>query len=186
MDSTLIGLMGIGIAIFFGLIGVAICLFFGLRTFREGIKGELSVIKEKIIIIQETVQNVWDVFKRTPILGATGTVERELSNLGKISITAEPHLDYTNYYIKAQKPVFDTGDIATLTKQTGLHETEKEMFGGQIPLLRSTLPDRLVIQVPSADPKLCTEYMSILLKWLDSTYIQAQPKIEDFEEPIQI
>lgn len=185
MDSTLIGLMGIGIAIVIGLIGIAIGVFFGLQSFKGDITSELSAIRERITIIQEAVQNVWDVLKRSPAFGATGTVVREFSNLGKISITAEPHVHYTNYFINAQNPVFYTDDISALSRQTGLYETEKEMFGGQVPLLRSALPDRLVIQVPSTDPKLCTEYINILLKWLDSTYIQAHPKIEDFEEPIQ-
>ena len=77
--------------IFLGFIGVAVAVFFGLRAFRTDIKGELSTIKEKIIAIPETVGNVWDVVKRSPIFGTTGIVERNLRNLGKIKITAEPH-----------------------------------------------------------------------------------------------
>ncbi|TEU18062.1 MAG: hypothetical protein E3I25_01900 [Dehalococcoidia bacterium] len=85
MDSIFMGYIVIAIGIFLGFIGIAVAIFFGLRAFRTD-------IKEKIIAIQETVGNVWDVVKRSPIFGATGTVERNLKNLGKIKITAEPHL----------------------------------------------------------------------------------------------
>ena len=92
MDFIFMGYIAIAIGIFLGFIGIAVAIFFGLRAFRTDIKGELSTSKEKIIAIQETVGNVWDVVKRSPIFGATGTVERNLKNLGKIKITAEPHL----------------------------------------------------------------------------------------------
>lgn len=92
MDFSFMGYIAIAIGIFLGFIGIAVARFFGLRAFRTDIKGELSTIKEKIIAIQETVGNVWDVIKRSPIFGATGTVERNLKTLGKIKITAEPHL----------------------------------------------------------------------------------------------
>ena len=75
-----------------GFIVIAVATFFGLRAFRTDSKGELSTIKEKIIAIKETVGNVWDVVRRSPVFGATDTVERNLKNLGKIRITAEPHL----------------------------------------------------------------------------------------------
>ncbi len=79
-------------SIFMGYIAIAVAIFFALRAFRIDIKGGLSTIKERIIPIQETAGSVWDVVKRSPILGATGTVERNLTNLGSIRITTEPHL----------------------------------------------------------------------------------------------
>jgi len=75
-----------------GFIVIAVATFFAVRAFRTDSKGELSTIKEKIIAIKETVGNVWDVVMGSPIFGVTGTVERNLRNLGKISITAEPYL----------------------------------------------------------------------------------------------
>ena len=77
-----------------GFIAISVATFFGLRAFRTDSKGELSTIKEKIIAIKETVGSVWDVVKRSPVFGATGTVERNLRNLGKIRITAELHLSH--------------------------------------------------------------------------------------------
>ena len=92
MGFIFVGYIAIAIGIFLGFIGIAVAIFFALRAFRTDIKGGLSTIKEKTIPIQETVGSVWDVVKRSPIFGATGTVERNLKNLGKIRITAEPHL----------------------------------------------------------------------------------------------
>ena len=92
MDFILMGYIAIAIGIFLGFIGIAVAILFALRAFRTDIKGELSTIKEKIIAIQGTAGSVWDVVKRSPIFGATGTVERNLKNLGRIRITAEPHL----------------------------------------------------------------------------------------------
>jgi len=86
------GYIVIATGISLGFIGIAVAIFFALRAFRTDIKGGLSTINEKIMPIQETTGSVWDVVKRDPILGATGTVERDLTNLGNIKITTEPHL----------------------------------------------------------------------------------------------
>jgi len=90
--TSFMGYIAIAIGIFLGFIGIAFAIFVALRALRTDIKGGLSTIKEKIIPIQETVGSVWDVVKRSPILGETGTVERNLTNLGNLKITAEPHL----------------------------------------------------------------------------------------------
>ncbi len=92
MGSISMGYIAIAIGIFLGFIGMAVAIFFALRAFGTDIKGGLSTINERIIPIQEIVRSVWDVVKRSPILGATGTVERNLTNLGSIRITTEPHL----------------------------------------------------------------------------------------------
>jgi len=84
--------IAIAIGIFLGFIGITVAIFFALRAFRTDIKGGLSTINEEIMPIQETVGSVWDVVRRSPILGATSTVERNLKNLGNIKITTEPHL----------------------------------------------------------------------------------------------
>ena len=206
MDSNLIGYIAIAVAIFLGFIGIAVAIFFGLRAFRTGIMSELSVIKERIselsvireriselsvikeriIVIQETVQSVWDVAKRSPIFRATGTVERNLKNLGKIRITAEPHSDTTIYFIEVRRPVFDSALIDKLSKETGLAQREMEIFGGNVPGYSSPLPHQLIVKLPSTEPSVCTKYMNLFLKWLDSTYLESAPKIEDFEEPIQV
>ena len=178
--------LGIAIGIFLGLVGIAVAIFFGLRAFRTDIEGDLSTIKEKIIVIEGIAKNVWSVVKRSPTFGATGTVERDLKNLGKIRITAEPHSNATTYFLDVDRPIFDVDLITKLSKQTGLEQKEREIFSGSVPEIGSPLPNRLELELPSTEPSVCTKYISLLLKWLDSTYLESVPKIEEFEEPIQV
>ena len=80
MDNF-VGLIAIALGLFLG-------LFFGLSGFRKGILGELSVIKEKVISIENTTGKVWDlVLARS---GRLQTVERNFKNLGKVTISANP------------------------------------------------------------------------------------------------
>lgn len=189
--------VAIALAIFFGLAGIGACVFFGLRGFKGGVVGEirdttkdvrsdLSTIREKVVIMQETVKNVWGVVRRSPYLTGAGTVERRLENLGRVVITAEPHLESTDYFLKFEGSVFDADLIIKLSKETGVEEKEKEMFGGELAGINTPVPNRLEVEVPSTDPEVCTKYMSLFLKWLDSEYMKAAPKIEDFEEQIQV
>jgi|GEM_PF-2716070 hypothetical protein len=156
--------LGIAIGIFLGLVGIAVVIFFGLRAFRTDIKGDLSTIKEKIIVIEETAKNAWDVIRRSPALGATGTVERNLKNLGKIKIVAEPHSGTTTYFLEVGKPILDYALIDKLSKETGLEQEEKEIFAGNVPDVRIPIPHRLIMELPSAEPSVCTKYMSLFLK----------------------
>ena len=183
MDSDAVG---IGIAILLGLLSISVSIYFGLRGFRKDLGGDISTIREKTVIIQETVRNVWEVVRISPALGASGTVERELKNLGRIKISAEFHESMTTYLLEASKPAFDAGLIDRLSKETGLATKEREMFGGAEPRLTDILPNKLKVDVPSTDAKVCTTYISLLLKWLDTTYWEKWPKLEDFEEPIDV
>ena len=186
MDSTVIGCIAIAIGLVLGLMGIAVSVLFGLRSFRTDIMGDLSIIKEKIIIIQETVRNVWDVFRISPAFGVTSTVEREFKNLGKVKIAAQPQLDATTYILQVTNPILNTAAIDKLSKQTGLEQIEKDMFSGDVPKLESMLPHLMKIVIPSTEPSVCTKYMNLFLKWLDSTYFDSMPKIREFEEPIGI
>lgn len=186
MDNLLIGLLGIAVAIFLGLIGIAIAVAFGLRGFETRVMGELSIIREKVVGIQQVVEKVWDVVLRSPAFGAQGTVERDLKNLGKTKITARPDVKMTVYLIEVEKPVLQQGLIVTLIKGTELEAKENEMFGGQVPAIAVSLPNWLRIHVPSTEPRVCTEYISLLLKWLDSTYFDSLQTLRDYEEPIQV
>lgn len=187
MDSNPIVLAGIDIGIFLGLIGIAIAIFFGLRGFGKGLTNELSTIKEKVIIIQETVGNLWDVAKHAKAFGGTGTVERELNNIGKVAITAEPELNKTTYHILTKKAVFHIEDMLRVGNQTEIATLEEDIFGEALKVIVSSpIPTRLKIVIPSRDSKKCTEYISRFLKWLDSTYWGTLPKVADFEEGIEV
>ena len=113
-------------------------------------------------------------------------MERELPNLGVVRISAEPHSDGTTYIVRAKKAVFDTSLICELTKPTGFEEREKEIFSGSVTKIRTPLRTDLVVDVPCREASVCTKYMSLFLKWLDWEYLDLLPKVQDFEEPIEI
>ncbi|PIU23170.1 MAG: hypothetical protein COT13_04495 [Chloroflexi bacterium CG08_land_8_20_14_0_20_45_12] len=166
-----------------GLIAIAVAVFFGLWGFRKDISGKLSDIRDKMGAMQVTVDKVWDLASRR-FLGETGTVERSLDNLGEVKITAEPGESDTTYFVEIGKPILKGDYLMKLTKETSFAATERKLFGSE-PHVIVFSPIRMRIRIPSNDSKRCTEYITLLLRWLDSEYVAALPRlITQFEEPI--
>ena len=179
--GLLIGLISIALGLFFG-------LFFGLAGFRKGVTSELSTIKEAVIAIRTTVEKTWDLVVLR-FGESSGTIERELENLGKVKITAEPEEKETSYLIEIEKPILKEGMFLKLAKQSELIGKESEFFGKEetwTRVLKATIlsPHRMRYYRPSTDPKPCTEFVTFFLKWLDSTYFESLKSIKGFEEPI--
>lgn len=172
-------------ALLAGLLAIAMAIFFGLWGFRKDVSDKLSDIRDKVIVMGVTVEKAWDLI-RLHFSGQTGTVERNSKNLGKTKITARPGVNMTTYFIEVENPVLQDGLIIKLGKETELENKEKKLFGGRIPMISVSLANRMKVEVPSAEPQICTEYISLLLRWLDSTYFEALQKIKDYEEPIQV
>jgi len=175
--GLLIGLISIALALFLG-------LFFGLAGFRKGVTSELSVIKDAVNAIRTTVDKTWDLVVLR-FSASSGTVERELENLGKIKISAEPGEKETKYIIEIEKPIFHQEYIVKMYKERGLVEIEKKIFGKELNIVVTVFsPTRMRLTLPCMDPKPCTEYMTLVLKWLDSTYFESLGGIKEFEESI--
>jgi len=173
--GLLIGLISIAIALFFG-------LFFGLAGLRSSIVTELSTIKETVIAIRTTAEKTWDlILTRFPTSG--GTIERELENLGKVKITAEPGQKETAYLIEVEKPIFREGLLIKTSNEPEFVNKEKELLGKE-GTVSVSLPTRMRYHLPTTDPKTCTEFMTFLLKWLNSTYVESLKDVKEFEEPI--
>ena len=96
---------------------IALAIFFGLWGFRRSITGDLSTIKDAVIAIKTTVERTWDLAV-VRLGGSGGTVERELENLGKVRITAEPAKDETSYLIEIEKPVLKGEYLIKIGKET--------------------------------------------------------------------
>ncbi len=173
--ELLLGLISIALALFLG-------LFFGLAGFRKGVTTELSTIKEAVIAIRTTVEKTWDLVLLR-IGESAGTVERELENLGKVRITAEPGAKETVYLIEIEKPILNQGYLVKISKETELATKESRLFGkeGTIVVLSR---HRMRYYVNSTDPKVCTEFITFLLKWLNSTYVESLKDLKKFEESI--
>ena len=173
--GLLIGLISIGLGLFLG-------LFFGLAGFRKGVTSELSSIKEAVIAIRTTVDKTWDlILLRFGESG--GTVTRELENLGKIKITAEPRSNTTQYLIEIEKLVLKEGPLEKMFKEPEFVRREKELLG-QEGTWTFLSPHRLRYELPSTNPKSCTDFVTFLLNWLNSTYIESLEDVKDFEEPV--
>lgn len=175
MDSQLIGLVSIALGLFLG-------LFFGLSGLRKGISEQLSTIKEKVISIENTTGKVWDLVLVR--FGPAQTVERSLENLGKVRISAYPDNTETVYRIRVDQPIMMGGMIVKLSKETEMEKIEKCMFE-KMPSVNVISKNEFILHVPCIEPKLCTEYINIFVKWLDSTYFERfQSTLREFEEPI--
>ncbi len=174
-----IGLISIALALFLG-------LFFGLAGFRKGITSELSAIKEAVIVIRTTVEKTWDLILTCFPTGA-GTVERELENLGTAKISAEPGRDQTTYLIEIEKPLLKEGLFLKKALEWDFIRQETKILGDEgAQQVRVTIlsPHRMRYYLPSTDPKACTEFITFLLKWLNSAYFESLGGIKEFEEPI--
>ena len=173
--GLLIGLISIALALFFG-------IFFGLAGFRKGIMSELSAIKEAVIDIKGTAEKTWDlVLTRFPT--GSGTVVKELENLGKVKITAEPEENETPYLIEIERPILKEGYLVKIANQTELLQKREKLFAQKVRIIVLS-PLRMRIHVPSTDPKTCTDFLTFFLKWLNSTYVESLDEVSKFEEPI--
>jgi len=191
-----VNVIGICVTILLGVIAVALAIFFGLRVFTNGIGKkvdetkdslviELSGIKENIVKIITRVDDVWQLASVFMKGQGVGTIEVDLKNFGKTKISAEVAVKETRYLIQPEKGRFSDDAIPKISKITTLAKTELEMFGRE-PVVMS-LGNMLRVTLPSVDPKLCTEYMSLFLKWLDTDYVrELQSDISKFEKDIKV
>ncbi len=168
-----------------GLLAIAVAIFFGVREFRRGVLSELSTIKDAVVATRTTVEKIWDLVLLRFAPGG-GTVVRELENLGKVTITAEPGKDETSYLIEIEKPILREGLLIRASNQPEFLNKEKELFGEQWKRSRGVFlsPTRTRYYLPCTDPKTCTGFVTFILQWLNSTYVDSLKDIKEFEEPI--
>lgn len=171
-----------------GLIAIAIAIFFGFgsltKNFRDEFKDisrQLASIKEKIIEVATKFDTAWGMINARWTAG--GTIQRTLPNLGKVQISASPEAKRTQYDIQVEKVVLKGGLIEKATRDSGFFNKEVELFGE--PTGHMILSSHVMrLQVPSTDPKVCTQFLTEYLNWLNSTYTKALKAVDEFEEPI--
>jgi len=181
------GFSDTAISIFIGLSGIALAVYFGLRGFRLEIMPKLSKIEDHtkhIKAIEETTirmdERINTFIKALPY--TKGTAKGTLKNVGKFRIVAEPGKHGVRYYIEVQEPILKEEYMEKKSVETSLSERERELFGGKIPRHSVITPHRMTLFVPSNDPKICSEYISYFLKWLDSEYWESLKEVEEYEK----
>jgi hypothetical protein len=195
-----INVTGICVTIVIGIIAIALSIYFGLRGFsnsigkkvdetKDGVVLELSGIKENIVKIGTRVDDIWQLVSQLALLltkGQTvGTIEVELKNLGKTKISAEVAEKETRYMVQSEKGKLISDAVIRISKYTTWAKTEREMLGREA--MVTNIGNWIRVQVPSVDPKLCTQYMSLFLKWLDTEYVTAlQSETDRFEKDIKV
>lgn len=197
MSPDAIGIcITIGVGGLLAIIGIGLCVYLGLRGFtnrltdkisdvRDNIITELSNIGRKLDKVEMRAEDIWQsaqgYFSRP-----SGTIVRTLNNFGKTKISAELGAEAITYVIQVEKGILSAGIVGRLSKITELSKIEINLFGSE-PRVFSVHPNGIRIIVPSTDPKLCTQYISIFLKWLDTEYHSGrQQQIDEFERDINI
>lgn len=171
-------------ALFFGLLAIAIAIYFGLWGFRKDISDKIADVRDKVMTIGVTLDKAWDLLK-IHYGASSSTVVRQLSNMGRTKISAEPGPNATSYIIEVEKPVFHQELIAKVYKEKGLVDKEHKIFGQELQMTVTVFsPTRMRLTIPCIEAKACTDYMTLALKWLDSVYFDSIPTINDFEESI--
>lgn len=165
-----------------GLVAIALAVFFGLWSFRKGIISELTTIKETVIAIRTTAEKTWDLVLRR-FAESGGTVERQLDKLGRVKITAEPAANETSYTIEIEKPILKEGLLLKKFQEPRFVKVEKELLGKE-GMFYVLSPMRFRYELPSTDPKVCTQFITFVLKELNETYFELLGGVKDFEESI--
>jgi len=178
-------------------IAIAIAVFLGLRStvnpigdkisaLKDDIVTELSGIKERIIKIEGVADNIWG-FIGGYLQRSEGTIIRDLKNFGKTKISVQPEARQTIYTIRVERGRLAGTMVDKLSKITDLEKTENELFMGNPVEVTSYGSDMLRVTIPSTDSALCTKYMSIFLKWLDTKYIELlKSETSLFEDDIEV
>ena len=183
--TIIVGVIAIGLAIYLGLRGFSNSVSKKVDETRNSIVLELSGIKENIVKIITRVDDVWQLTSVFMKGRTGGTVEVELKNFGKTKVWAEMGENETRYIIQPEKGRLIGTTIAKISRGTGFTRTEFEMFGNEIGLM--DMGNMLRVRIPSVDPKLCTQYMSLLLKWLDTEYVrELKSQVTEFEKDIKV
>lgn len=192
-----INITGICITAFLAFIAIALAIYFGLRGFtskvgrkvdqtKDDIVTGLSGIKDKIVKIDTNTDNLVQL-ANAYLTKSSGTITVQLKNFGATKISAQPASGDTIYTIKIEHGRLDSISVAKISQRTGFTNKEHEMFPGRLVSVGSLGSDMLRITVPSIDPDLCTKYMSVLLKWLDTEYSEAiRSEISQFEDNIKV
>lgn len=184
--------MNFDLGIFLGLFAIAIGVFWGLSNFTSKVSKKVGSAEGSIVQKLSAIEvSLGKIDTRLEDISATvfsgsQTIEVNLRNFGKTLVSADPNSQGTSYIITAEKGEFSDGLIDKLTKDSGFENREIELFG--TPTRITTLrPNRIKMEVPSTDPEKCTQYMSMFLKWLDTTYIERQKQeVNKFENGIKI
>ena len=196
MSSDILGIcVTVGVSVILAGVMIGLAVFFGLRSFtgsigkrvsnaKDAIVRELSPIRDRLVTIDERTDKIWQ-YEMAKATSSTGTVAIYLKNFAKTTITAEPGKDDTAYIGQVEKGTIDISFVSKVAEETRLNDIEREMFGRVISWI-TLRPNRFKLVVPSTDPDTCTKYMSIFLKWLDTEYVKALPRVSDFESGIEI
>jgi hypothetical protein len=173
----------------------AISLILSIVGASIAVLGLLFKISEKLSRIQENTGKIEDVKTEVTKLAtgvdvviryglqtSKGTVTVTLPQLGRVSVSAQPGSQSTEYKLEFTKThhVLDHNYISKKTKELGFAKTEIVMFGKESQLA-SLGPNLMVLVVPSTDPKLCSDYVSAFLKFIDSLLEGYAEELKEYE-----
>lgn len=174
--------VGICLSLTLALVALAVAIYFGIGRFSSNVVGKLTKIEEHTKHIEKIEEIAVRLDERIKVGGLVqGTVEGTLRNLGKVKVTAEPSGEVTKYYIEVEKGVLDVGLLVKKSRETDLLKKETELFGRETNVI--SIDSRHIVAVlPSTDAKICTNYISFLLQWLDSTYWNSLGEKDEYEK----
>jgi len=115
-----------------------------------------------------------------------GTVTYKLKNIGGVEVSVlDMGNNVTNYNIKVEQPIFTSRFlVAKANEDKEFQEKEKALFGEVRPTVHSPIPTILRVAIPSEDKEKCSEYMALLLEWLDTEYLEKKKELAEAESTI--
>ena len=91
----------------------------------------------------------------------------------------------TTYSIKIEQAIFASRFlVAKANGNKKLQGKEKALFGEEPPSWHSPIPNILRVEIPSEDKEKCSEYIALLLEWLNTEYFKERKELAEAESTI--
>ena len=171
---------GVDLGTFVLMVGIALPILAGLY----GLEAKLDKINDNTKAIKDMSRTLFGNDDRTPDASGQrrGTTNLQLLNLGEVRVSASLGEISTDYGIEIAMPILRPDLINRFTKSTKFSETERKFFGRET-MVAVVSPTRMIWTLPSTDPKTCTEFIALAIKWLDSEYsVLATGVLRSFED----
>ncbi len=203
-----IGTLGVIATLIVGFAGIIFTIYLAFRQakdFTKALSDMAERVADKLSDTQRSVAKIEVSVQSIPTIGTQlaqidertstllkflpppphQTVTLSLTNIGRVTVSAEPFPGQTQYTLQFLDKGIKAGLIGTVAVETGFQTKERQMLGANA-VMQAINPQFLIVSVPSTNPQVCAGYISEFLRWLDSEYWSAVEKVIGRYENIEV
>lgn len=160
-----------------------------LKTLRN-IEHDSAAIKIDTKDMHELMIRIDERTKQFPSQ-VHGTIELETINFGRVKISANPGSVETEYDIQFQVAVsaelvsklWRSSPEGIKYEEKLRHPSSLVSYGGEMSRFFNMNPSWIRITLRSTDPKLCSEFIQSVVRWIDRDYLrEKEEQLKQFED----